>query len=358
MESTLRRRARLWLRTSRSRLGFTFVTVDVTAAVQNWVGGVTPNNGFLIQANVSTDVHFDSKESITTSQPAMLSIVLASSGSAGPAGPTGPQGLTGPAGAQGAAGTAGAAGARGATGPQGVAGATGPQGVAGAAGARGATGPQGVAGATGPQGVAGASGPQGVAGAAGARGATGPQGVAGATGPQGAVGATGAQGPAGATGPQGLMGPAGPQGWLWCERCQRCGSSGTNRSGRPSRPELGWKRVAGFCRDGSSGRHAAAGFGARDPDSCDTRCVRSTFRHASWCNRTTLTMSLPMRQTQLYFAWGTFTNPVSTNSAGMLWAWGLAKYLDDAAFGSPLTNGDASNVCRPALHRVRGRSGG
>ncbi len=29
---------------------FTFVTVDVTTAVQNWIGGVTPNNGFLIQA--------------------------------------------------------------------------------------------------------------------------------------------------------------------------------------------------------------------------------------------------------------------------------------------------------------------
>ena len=55
---------------------FTFVTVDVTTAVQNWIGGVTPNNGFLIQANVSTDVHFDSKESITTSQPATLPIVL------------------------------------------------------------------------------------------------------------------------------------------------------------------------------------------------------------------------------------------------------------------------------------------
>ena len=209
---------------------FTFVTVDVTAAVQNWIGGVTPNNGFLIQANVSTDVHFDSKESITTSQPAMLSIVLASSGSAGPAGPTGPQGLTGPAGAQGAAGAAGAAGARGATGPQGVAGATGPQGVAGAAGARGATGPQGVAGAT---------GPQGVAGAAGARGATGPQGVAGATGPQGAVGATGAQGPAGATGPQGLMGPAGPQGLAGVNGVNGVGVPGPTGPAGPPGPSSG-----------------------------------------------------------------------------------------------------------------------
>ncbi len=48
-----------------------------------------------------------------TSQPAMLSIVLASSGSAGPAGPTGPQGLTGPAGPQGVTGPQGPAGANG-----------------------------------------------------------------------------------------------------------------------------------------------------------------------------------------------------------------------------------------------------
>jgi len=173
---------------------FTFVTVDVTTAVQNWVGGVTPNNGFLLQGNVSTDVHFDSKESITTSQPAMLSIVLASSGSAsGPAGPTGPQGATGPAGSQGAAGAAG------------------PAGAAGSSGARGATGPQGAAGATGPQGIAGATGSQGAAGATGPQGLVGGVGPAGPAGPQGPAGLNGVGTP-GATGPAGPAGPAGSGG--------------------------------------------------------------------------------------------------------------------------------------------------
>jgi hypothetical protein len=121
----------------------TFITVDVTTAVQNWIGGVTPNNGFLIQAaNVNTSVRFDSKESMTTSQPAMLSLVLASSGSAGPAGATGPQG------------PAGAVGARGATGP------AGPQGPAGLNGVNGVgiPGPAGPAGPPGPPGPAGSGG--------------------------------------------------------------------------------------------------------------------------------------------------------------------------------------------------------
>jgi hypothetical protein len=140
----------------------TFVTVDVTTAVQNWIGGVTPNNGFLIQAaNVNTSVRFDSKESTDTSQPAMLSLVLASTGAAGPAGATGPQGAAGPTGSQGMTGTTGTQGAPGATGPQGISGATGPQGLMGPAGPQGPAGVSGVngIGTPGPTGPTGAPGP-------------------------------------------------------------------------------------------------------------------------------------------------------------------------------------------------------
>jgi Collagen triple helix repeat (20 copies) len=310
----------------------TFITVDVTTAVQNWIGGVTANNGFLIQANASTDVHFDSKESTSTSQPAMLSIVLASSGSAGPAGPTGPQGLTGATGPQGTAGPAGTAGARGATGPQGVAGATGAQGVVGTAGARGATGPQGAAGATGAQGVAGATGPQGIAGAVGARGATGAQGAAGATGPQGVAGATGPQGIAGPAGPVGPQGPAGVNG---------VGTPGATGPAGPPGP-------AG---SGGGGGLLVATVTIHRTDMLALNTAPVTLIPA-----TPGVVNIPSRimvqqnnavyvstSQQVYFAWGALgaTSPYP-NSAGLLWGAAAAKYLDDVAFSPPLTNGDAS----------------
>src|SRR5215472_18702664 len=63
---------------------FTYITVDATGAVQNWVTGVTPNNGLLIQAAAAnTNVRFDSKESNGTSHPAMLDIVLVNTGPQG-----------------------------------------------------------------------------------------------------------------------------------------------------------------------------------------------------------------------------------------------------------------------------------
>ncbi len=87
-----------------------YVTVDATAAVQNWISGA-PNNGFIILAAATgTSVQFDSKENTSTSHAATLSLSLASVGPAGPAGPMGP------------AGSAGAQGPIGATGPQGPAG--------------------------------------------------------------------------------------------------------------------------------------------------------------------------------------------------------------------------------------------
>jgi len=153
-----------------------FISMDATAAVQAWITTPGSNNGFMILANGSTSVQFDSKENTNTSHPATLTLVLANSGAPGPtgaAGPTGPTGPMGPAGATGAAST-----------------------VAGPAGATGPTGATGSTGATGAASIV-----------------PGPTGATGPAGPPGATGATGAAstvaGPIGATGPSGATGPAG-----------------------------------------------------------------------------------------------------------------------------------------------------
>jgi hypothetical protein len=145
--------------------------------VQAWLNGTT-NNGFIITPNTGTGVNvsFDSKESTTTSHPAVLSITLVGSGgAAGATGATGPTGPTGANGSNGATGTTGATGAgtTGATGPTGL---TGPTGPTGANGSNGATGPTGATGA----GTTGANGATGPTGANGTNGATGPTGPAGA----------------------------------------------------------------------------------------------------------------------------------------------------------------------------------
>ena len=178
-----------------------YVSIPVTAQVQAWLTGA-PNNGFVILATPSTtSVFFDSKESTTTSHPAVLEVVL-----------TAPAGAIGAQGQQGAPGAPGVAGATGPIGPQGDTGATGAQGSPGAAGA---TGPQGPSG---PAGYTGLPGNVGLAGAAGAVGPTGPSGIAGVTGGTGAsgnagaVGATGARGSTGQQGSQGAAGPSGPTG--------------------------------------------------------------------------------------------------------------------------------------------------
>ncbi len=126
--------------------GNVYITVDVTQAVQDWLNSTTPNNGLVIMGSSGLVALFDSKESTTTSHPAVLSITLT-----GPAGPPGPTGPTGPPGA---------------TGPAGPSGATGPAGAPGPTGATGARGPSGPAGPTGATGPAGATGPQGPAGPA------------------------------------------------------------------------------------------------------------------------------------------------------------------------------------------------
>lgn len=92
----------------------TYVTVDVTSAVQNWING-SVNSGLMITANSGAVVQFDAKENTTTSHPAALNIVLSYPGAQGPAGPQGAQGPAGPAGSTGSTGAQGPAGANGNT---------------------------------------------------------------------------------------------------------------------------------------------------------------------------------------------------------------------------------------------------
>ncbi len=123
-----------------------YITVDATALVKAWLDGTLINSGVIISADpafAGTSVFFDSKESASTSHPAMLQVTLAGGGATGPAGPAGP---IGPAGA---------------TGPQGVqgpVGLTGPQGLPGLAGPSGPAGPQGLPGPVGPVGPIGPAG--------------------------------------------------------------------------------------------------------------------------------------------------------------------------------------------------------
>ena len=125
-----------------------FVSVDITAQVNDWLLGTTPNNGIALlpsaAANISAEL--DSKENTGTSHPPELEIAFF-----GPQGPIGLTGLTGADGPQGPIGL---------TGPAGADGATGPAGPAGADGATGAIGPAGPAGADGATGPAGPIGPE------------------------------------------------------------------------------------------------------------------------------------------------------------------------------------------------------
>lgn len=156
----------------------TFIQMDVTGEVQNWLATPSNNNGLALSLVGTTgSFSFDSKESTTTSHQPELEIVLN--------GPPGPQGI------------------QGADGPQGPQGQQGPQGPIGNTGA---TGPQGPAGSAGPQGPQGDPGPQGPAGPQGIPGLNGP------VGPMGPMGLVGPQGPQGDSGPQGIQGPAGPAG--------------------------------------------------------------------------------------------------------------------------------------------------
>jgi hypothetical protein len=204
-----------------------FVTFDVTAAVQGWVGAPSTNFGLALvaPAGSGTVVQFDSKENDETSHEPELEVALVGSGSGtvGPAGPQGPQGIQGETGATGATGAQGPAGPAGPVGPQG------PQGLPGVSGTGGGIAYQGMFNAatsyavgdvvvfqgssyvsliapnagnapdSSPTawGLLAAQGAQGLAGATGAAGGTGP---AGSSGPQGPQGAAGPVGPAGSPG--------------------------------------------------------------------------------------------------------------------------------------------------------------
>jgi hypothetical protein len=136
----------------------TFVTVDLTEIVQDWLDRHHPNHGVaLVARSPGLAVAFDSKENAATSHEPRLEITL-----------RGQPGLPGPAGSVGPAGPAGPAGLAGSPGPPGPAGAAGPPGPAGP---RGTPGPAGSAGATGPAGPASAAGPGAPAPAPAARAA-------------------------------------------------------------------------------------------------------------------------------------------------------------------------------------------
>jgi hypothetical protein len=55
-----------------------YVTVDVTSAVRDWINGVAVNDGFLIRASTGGPFQFDSKENTDTSHPAVLNVSLIS----------------------------------------------------------------------------------------------------------------------------------------------------------------------------------------------------------------------------------------------------------------------------------------
>ena len=154
-----------------------FVTIDLTPLVKDWLDGILPNNGLALVANaVNMNVRFDSKENGQTSHEPQLQIFL-----------KGPKGLNWkgtwnaatnylPDDAVSFNGSSWIAkransnvspvegvdwtivAQKGDTGATGATGAVGPQGPAGPTGATGATGPQGPQGPTGPQGTSGAAG--------------------------------------------------------------------------------------------------------------------------------------------------------------------------------------------------------
>ncbi len=132
-----------------------FVQIDVTKIVRFWADKTFVNTGFAIAPHDTlVSVFFDSKESVSTSQPAHLDIAL--TGSVGPQGAQGPQG------------------------PQGIPGLQGPQGLRGFEGFRGFQGPQGQQGSRGQQGNPGQTGPRGFKGDTGPIGPPGPRGPSGA----------------------------------------------------------------------------------------------------------------------------------------------------------------------------------
>lgn len=139
----------------------TFLSVDLTALVQDWVGGGLANHGLAIRSGAGTNVAFDSKESLAGGHEPALEIILADSGAQSPAGP---QGEKGDQGIQGERGDKGEPGPQGLKGDQGFQGLRGDQGLPGAPGVKGDEGDTGEAGPIGPKGDPGTQGERGLIG--------------------------------------------------------------------------------------------------------------------------------------------------------------------------------------------------
>ena len=114
-----------------TQLAGRWVQFDITDIFKTWLPiappfnknygvALTVENGSLLNASI------DSKENTLTSHPAVLDVILNTSGATGATGPAGP---TGPAGVNGIPGVAGPTGAAGAAGVTGPTGATGPTGI-------------------------------------------------------------------------------------------------------------------------------------------------------------------------------------------------------------------------------------
>ena len=93
----------------------TFILVDITDLVQQWVNGTVTNNGIAIALTTSYgSFTLESKENTETSHEPELEVALAGAqGAQGPQGPPGPEGPAGPQGDQGPAGTNGLNGTNG-----------------------------------------------------------------------------------------------------------------------------------------------------------------------------------------------------------------------------------------------------
>src|SRR5258708_35961766 len=113
----------------------TYLLVDITPAMAEWLDGVNPNYGIALVPGPAVSFPINSKENGASSHAPELDLVL-NSGTPGPQGPKGPQGL------QRAPGPQGATGPVGLLGPQGNPGALGPAGPAGPQGPQATTGPQ------------------------------------------------------------------------------------------------------------------------------------------------------------------------------------------------------------------------
>ncbi len=230
----------------------TFLTIDITAIVKDWLENPSTNFGLALIADDRhrLNIDLDSKENTRTSHPTEIEVTLLPGvgrdgqpgiqGPPGNPGPAGPQGPSGEAGAQGPQGPPGIPGSQGLTGPQGPMGLTGspgPPGLNGSTWLTGVVSPTADQGQIGDfylkndtgeyftktdsttwthidtlRGPAGPPGEQGIQGEQGLPGEAGPPGPPGETGPPGIAGATGDTGIQGPPGPAGPLGPQGPPG--------------------------------------------------------------------------------------------------------------------------------------------------